>query len=140
MTERKMLMELVKKITDNRGDLSQTDFVSFLIDSQLKDEAKSKAAVSREEFDDLRQDVKKLLDKVGGPKDSKFVTKIEMASFQQDTKRLLKNFVDFFIGYGLEIGKDSSIADLEELTSQLGDIDKKSESSEEGREVKIKWK
>lgn len=140
MTERKMLMELVKKITDNRGDLSQTDFVSFLIDSQLKDEAKSKAAVSREEFNDLRQDVKKLLDRVGGPKDSKFVTKIEMASFQQDTKRLLKNFVDFFIGYGLEIGKDSSIADLEELTSQLGDIDKKSESSEEGREVKIKWK
>jgi Rps23 Pro-64 3,4-dihydroxylase Tpa1-like proline 4-hydroxylase len=140
MTERKMLMELVKKITDNRGDLSQTDFVSFLIDSQLKDEAKSKVAVSREEFDDLRQDVKKLLDKVGGPKDSKFVTKIEMASFQQDTKRLLKNFVDFFIGYGLEIGKDSSITDLEELTSQLGDIDKKSESSEEGREVKIKWK
>jgi len=140
MTERKMLMELVKKITDNRGDLSQTDFVSFLIDSQLKDEAKSKIAVSREEFDDLRQDVKKLVDRVGGPKDSKFVTKIEMASFQQDTKRLLKNFVDFFIGYGLEIGKDSSIADLEELTSQLGDIDKKSESSEEGREVKIKWK
>ncbi len=140
MTERKMLMELVKKITDNRGDLSQTDFVSFLIDSQLKDEAKSKAAVSREEFDDLRQDVKKLLDRVGGPKDSKFVTKIELASFQQDTKRLLKNFVDFFIGYGLEIGKDSPIADLEELTSQLEDIDKKSESSEEGREVKIKWK
>ena len=33
MTERKMLMELVKKITDNRGDLSQTDFVNFLIDN-----------------------------------------------------------------------------------------------------------
>ncbi len=140
MTERKMLMDLVKKITDNRGDLSQTDFVSFLIDSQLKDEAKSKAAVSREEFDDLRQDVKKLLAKIGGPKDSKFVTKIELASFQQDTKRLLKNFVDFFIGYGLELGKDSPLADLEELTNKLGDIDKETESSEEGREVKIKYK
>ena len=140
MTERKMLMELVKKITDNRGDLSQADFVNFLIDSQLKDEAKSKAAVSREEFDDLRQDVKKLLAKIGGPKDSKFVTKIELASFQQDTKRLLKNFVDFFIGYGLELGKDSPLADLEELTNKLGDIDKETESSEEGREVKIKWK
>ena len=140
MTERKMLMELVKKITDNRGDLSQTDFVSFLIDSQLKDEAKSKAAVSREEFDDLRQDVKKLLAKIGGPKDTKFVTKVELASFQQDTKRLLKNFVDFFIGYGLELGKDSPLADLEELTNKLGDIDKETESSEEGREVKIKWK
>ncbi len=140
MTERKMLMELVKKITDNRGDLSQTDFVNFLIDSQLKDEGKSKAAVSREEFDDLRQDVKKLLAKIGGPKDSKFVTKVELASFQQDTKRLLKNFVDFFIGYGLELGKDSPLADLEELTNKLGDIDKETESSEEGREVKIKWK
>ncbi|MEE8583197.1 MAG: hypothetical protein ABUK03_03065 [Dehalococcoidales bacterium] len=139
MTERKMLMELVKKITDNRGDMSQTDFVSFLIDSQLKDEAKSKAAVSREEFDDLRQDVKKLLAKIGGPKDTKFVTKAELASFQQDTKRLLKNFVDFFIGYGLELGKDSPLADLEELTSKLGEIDKESESFE-GQEVKIKYK
>jgi hypothetical protein len=134
-----MLMELVKKITDNRGDMSQTDFVSFLIDSQLKDEAKTKAAVSREEFDDLRQDVKKLLTKIGGPKDTKFVTKAELASFQQDTKRLLKNFVDFFIGYGLELGKDSPLADLEELTSKLGDIDKESESFE-GQEVKIKYK
>jgi Rps23 Pro-64 3,4-dihydroxylase Tpa1-like proline 4-hydroxylase len=134
-----MLMELVKKITDNRGDMSQTDFVSFLIDSQLKDEAKSKAAVSREEFDDLRQDVKKLLAKIGGPKDTKFVTKAELASFQQDTKRLLKNFVDFFIGYGLELGKDSPLADLEELTSKLGEIDKESESFE-GQEVKIKYK
>lgn len=138
MSERKMLMELVKKITDNRGDLSQADFVSFLIDSQLKGEAK--AEVSREEFEDLRQDVKKLLASVGGPKDTRFVTKAELASFQQDTKRLLKNFVDFFIGYGLELGKDSPIADLEELTSKLGDIDKESESSEEGREVKIKYK
>jgi hypothetical protein len=140
MTERKMLLELVKKITDNRGDLSQTDFISFLVDSQLKDEAKAKAEVTREEFDDLRQDVKKLLAKVGGPKDAKFVTKEELASFQQDTKRLLKNFVDFFIGYGLELGKDSPLADLEELTSKLGEIDKEAESSEEGREVKIKWK
>ena len=139
MTERKMLMELVKKITDNRGDMSQTDFVSFLIDSQLKDEAKTKAAVSREEFDDLRQDVKRLLTKVGGPKDTKFVTKAELASFQQDTKRLLKNFVDFFIGYGLELGKDSPLADLEELTSKLGDIDKETESFE-SQEVKIKYK
>jgi hypothetical protein len=140
MTERKMLLELVKKITDNRGDLSQTDFVSFLIDSQLKGEAKTKAEVSREEFDDLRQDVKKLLDKVGGPKDTKFVTKEELASFQQDTKRLLKNFVDFFIGYGLELGKDSPLADLEELTNKLGEIDKEAESFEEGQVVKIKYK
>jgi hypothetical protein len=140
MTERKMLLELVKKITDNRGDLSQTDFVSFLIDSQLKGEAKTKAEVTREEFDDLRQDVKKLLDKVGGPKDTKFVTKEELASFQQDTKRLLKNFVDFFIGYGLELGKDSPLADLEELTNKLGEIDKEAESFEEGQVVKIKYK
>jgi hypothetical protein len=140
MTERKMLLELVKTITDNRGDMSQSDFISFLVDSHLKDEAKAKAEVTREEFDDLRQDVKKLLTRVGGPKDSKFVTKEQLASFQQDTKRLLKNFVDFFIGYGLELGKDSPLADLEELTSKLGDIDKENSPSEEGREVKIKWK
>jgi hypothetical protein len=139
MTERKMLMELVKKITENRGELSQSDFIGFLVDSQLTEDAKAKVEVTKEEFDELRQDVKKLLAKVG-TKETKFVTKEELSSFQQDTKRLLKNFVDFCIGYGLELGKDSPIADLEELTSKLGDLDKEINPSEEGREVKIKWK
>jgi len=39
MGEKRMLIvpaELIKKIDDNRGDMSQAEFIDFLIDSQLK--------------------------------------------------------------------------------------------------------
>ena len=43
MAEKRMLIvpaELVKRINDNRGDLSQGEFINFLIDSRLKKETK----------------------------------------------------------------------------------------------------
>jgi len=137
MAEKRMLImpgELVNKINDNRGDLSQADFINFLIDSHLKEEVKEPGYVTREEIQALKQDIKKLL-----ATDSKYATKEEMQVFQQDTKRLLKSFVDFFIGYGLELGKESPKADLAELTSKLAELDG-GLGPEEGREVKIKWK
>lgn len=137
MAEKRMLImpgELVNKINDNRGDLSQADFINFLIDSHLKEEVKEPGYVTREEIQALKQDIKKLL-----ATDSKYATKEEMQVFQQDTKRLLKSFVDFFIGYGLELGKESPKADLAELTSKLAELDSDL-GPEEGREVKIKWK
>lgn len=137
MAEKRMLImpgELVNKINDNRGDLSQADFINFLIDSHLKEEVKEPGYVTREEIQALKQDIKKLL-----ATDSKYATKEEMQVFQQDTKRLLKSFVDFFIGYGLELGKESPKADFAELTSKLAELDSDL-GPEEGREVKIKWK
>jgi len=137
MAEKRMLImpgELVNKINDNRGDLSQADFINFLIDSHLKEEVKEPGYVTGEEIQALKQDIKKLLST-----DSKYATKEEMQVFQQDTKRLLKSFVDFFIGYGLELGKESPKADFAELTSKLAELDSDL-GPEEGREVKIKWK
>ena len=43
MSEKRMLImpaELVKKIDDNRGDMTQVEFIDFLIDGQLKEETK----------------------------------------------------------------------------------------------------
>jgi len=137
MAEKRMLImpgELVNKINDNRGDLSQADFINFLIDSHLKEEVKEPGYVTREEIQALKQDIKKLL-----ATDSKYATKEEMQVFQQDTKKLLKSFVDFFIGYGLELGKESPKTDFAELTSKLAELDSDL-GPEEGREVKIKWK
>jgi hypothetical protein len=109
-------MELIKKIDENRGDMNQAEFINFLIDSQLKD----------------------------SPKEQQYVTKEEIRSFEQDMKNLFKSFLDFFVGYGLELGKQSPKNELEELTSKLQDLEKDLDSeidtdSEKGKAT-IKWK
>ena len=136
MTEKRMLIlpaELTKKIDDNRGDLSQAEFLNFLIDNQLKEVSKPAAGVSHEDMDQLKAEFAKMLNK----ESYKYALKEEMAGFQEDTKKLMKSFVDFFIGYGLELGKEGPL-DLKEMTSKFTGVDK--DVSEEGREVKIKWK
>jgi hypothetical protein len=94
MSEKRMLIvdaELVKKIDDNRGDMSRTEFINFLIASQLKEESKKQDGVSREEFH----------------------------QFQEGTKELLRNFLEFFISYGLELGKQPKDSEFEQLTQKL---------------------
>jgi hypothetical protein len=94
MSEKRMLIvdaELVKKIDDNRGDMSRSEFINFLIESQLKEESKKKDGVTREEFH----------------------------QFQEGTKELLRNFLEFFISYGLELGKQPKDNEFEQLTQKL---------------------
>jgi hypothetical protein len=96
MSEKRMLIvdaELVKKIDDNRGDLGQSEFINFLIDSGLKEkeEGKKQGSVTREEFH----------------------------QFQEGTKELLRNFLEFFISYGLELGKQPSDNEFEQLAQRL---------------------
>jgi len=118
MGEKKMLIvptELVKKIDDNRGDMSQAEFIDFLIDSQLNQKTKEHA-------------------------EKEYATKEEMCSLEQDIKKLLKSFLDFFISYGLELGKQSPKTEFEELTSRLQELENDLGSESEGKEAKIKWK
>ncbi len=118
MGEKRMLIvptELVKKIDDNRGDMSQAEFIDFLIDSQLKQKTKEYA-------------------------EKEYATKEEMCSLEQDIKKLLKSFLDFFISYGLELGKQSPKTEFEELTSRLQELENDLGSESEGKEAKIKWK
>ena len=94
MSEKRMLIvgaELVTKIDDNRGDMGRSEFISFLIDSQFKEESKKQDGVTREEFH----------------------------QFQEGTKELLRNFLEFFISYGLELGKQPSDNEFEQLAQKL---------------------
>jgi len=96
MSEKRMLIvdaELVKKVDDNRGDMGQSEFINFLIETQLreKEEGKKQGSVSREEFH----------------------------QFQEGTKELLRNFLEFFISYGLELGKQPSDNEFEQLAQKL---------------------
>ena len=103
MSEKRMLIlpaEVVQKIDDNRGDTSQAEFISLLIDNQLKEKEK----------------------------DHKYATKEEVQVFQEDIKRLLRQFLDFYVSYGLEMGKTGATIgqpnDFEELTSKLQGLQK----------------
>jgi hypothetical protein len=96
MSEKRMLIvdaELVKKVDDNRGDMGRSDFINFLIENQLneKETSKKQDGVTREEFH----------------------------QFQEGTKELLRNFLEFFISYGLELGKQPGDNEFEQLAQKL---------------------
>ena len=137
MSDKRMLIlpaELVKKIDDNRGDMSQADFLDYLMESHFKSDTRSNS-VACDEIDALKKDLAALM-----IREKKLATKDELEAFHEDTKKLLKSFVDFFVGYGLELGDKSPSIDLRDITGKLKDLDKASLSEDEGREVKIKWK
>ena len=115
MAEKRMLIvptELAKRIDENRGDMTQAEFISFLIDSQLEKETK----------------------------EPQYATKEEVYSLEQDMKKLLKSFLDFFVNYGLELGKRSPEDEFEELTGKLKGLQKDLDSDSEERKATIKWK
>jgi len=96
MSEKRMLIvdaELVKRIDDNRGDIGRSEFINFLIESELKEKEEGKKQVS--------------------------VTREEFHQFQEGTKELLRNFLEFFISYGLELGKQPSDNEFEQLARKL---------------------
>ena len=115
MTDQRMLIvpaEVAKRIDENRGDMSQADFINFLIDSQFKKESK----------------------------ETKYATKDEFVAFEHDMKSLLKSFLDFFVNYGLELGQQGDDTDFKELTSKLEGLQKDLGSDSEKGKVTIKWK
>ena len=118
MGDKRMLIvpeELVKRIDENRGDMGQSAFIEFLIDSQLT-EKKEKA------------------------QEQQYVTKEEFRILEQDIKALLRRSLDFFVSYGLELGKQSPKTEFEELNSRLQELESDLVSEDTSKEAKIKWK
>ena len=97
--EKRMLIvdaDLVKKIEENRGDMNISEFINFLIESQFKRT-------------------------VAGPTNS-HVTKEEFRQFELGIRELLRNFLEFFLSYGLELGKQNPEKELDKLTQKLKSI------------------
>ena len=119
MAEKRMLIvpaDLAQKIDDNRGDMSRSDFIEFLIDCQLKLETKDKQPAVQ------------------------YATKEEIKSLEQDMKRLLKSFLDFFLNYGLEMGTQPKEDEFEEITSKLKGLEKDTDPDNDKGRATIKWK
>jgi hypothetical protein len=183
MGEKRMLImpaEVIRRIDENRGDMSQAEFIDFLIDSQLKEEVKEQQYANKEEVLSLidsrleekakeqdyagKEEVLSLIDsKLEEAKEQQYVSKEEVLSliddrlkeeakernyvsreeikaFEQDIKSLLKTFLDFFVSYGLELGKQSPKAEFEELSGKLEELESHLASEGESKEAKIKWK
>ena len=120
MAEKRMLIvpaELVRRIDENRGDMSQAEFIDFLIDGQLKEETKTKTK-----------------------EQAKYVTEEQFRSLEQDMKKLLRSFLDFFVSYGLELGKQSPQSEFEEIASRLQGLEKELEADVGKGKATIKWK
>ncbi len=86
--------EVAKRVDENRGDMSRSDFLTFLIDSQLKEDSGNHSYADKVDREELNQ-------------------------FTQGMKELLRNFLDFFLSYGLELGKEPQDKGFEELTQKL---------------------
>jgi hypothetical protein len=99
MSEKRMLIidaEVAKKVEENRGSMDQSDFIAFLIDSKLKGDAK--------QCDPAKQE---------------YATREDFIQFQQGIKELLRNFMEFFLSYGLELSEQPDDSAMKELNKQL---------------------
>jgi hypothetical protein len=86
--------DIVKQIDENRGEMNRTEFVNYLIQCQLKDQANQKESVSKEEYQ----------------------------QFARQMTGLLHNFLQFFISYGMAMGHGKSNADIQALNQQLDSL------------------
>ena len=94
--------DVTKQIDENRGEMNRTEFVNFLIQSQLKECYSQQSYVGKEEF----------------------------YRFTQEMKELLRNFLDFILT--LELAKQSQDNSFEEWCQKIEALDNLDSSDEEG--------
>ena len=105
MTEKRMLIldaGTVRKVEENRGDMSVSEFINLLIDSHL--------------------------DEPSAPQQSELVTKEEFHHFEEGIRDLLRSFLEFFLSYGLELGKQPTDGELDKLSFKLQGLTKSSKT------------
>ena len=95
--------DVVKQIDKNRGELNRTEFVNYLIQCQLDEQDNQEQYVKREEID----------------------------NFMRQIMELLHNFLQFFVSYGMSIGKSQQNEDFQNLNQQLESFYKQDDEDEE---------
>ena len=95
--------DVVKQIDKNRGELNRTEFVNYLIQCQLDEQDNQEQYVKKEDMDD----------------------------FMRQIMELLHNFLQFFVSYGMSLGKPQDNEDFQNLNQQLESFYKQDEEDEE---------
>ena len=113
--------DLAQKIDENRGDMTRAEFIDALIDNLVTGKSEEKSSGK-----------------------SDFATRSELLSFEQDMKQLLKNFLDFFMAYGMEFSENGQLLEIEKFTSKLQGLQKDLGAENNGKSIggksTIKWK
>ncbi len=133
MSERRILIvdaELIDRIDANRNDMSRTEFLSFLMDSYLKKEGRPDDAGHRGDAHQSRDEVKDLLKALVADSHRKeikledYVTREELQQVHDGIRDLLRSFLDFFVTYGLEIGRQPQDSEFQQLSQKLQALDR----------------
>lgn len=101
--------DIVKQIDESRGELNRTEFVNVLIQAQLKESLKQNDCVKTEDFQ----------------------------HFSKEIMGLLHNFLQFFVSYGMAMGRQYPTDDIQSLNQQLESIEKLDELNDEGPELNL---
>ena len=99
MAEKRMFIVdagVARKVDESRGEMSRSEFIDFLIEGQLREDKEHK----------------------GDAINKNYVTKEELHQSLQGIKELLRSFLEFFLSYGLEVGKHSD-KNFNELSQKL---------------------
>ena len=95
--------DVVRQIDENRGELNRTEFVNYLIQCQLKEQDEQQQYITKEEFE----------------------------NYLRQIMELLHSFLQFFVSYGMSLGKPEQDVDLETLNQKLESFYKLDEDEEE---------
>jgi uncharacterized protein YaaR (DUF327 family) len=97
--------ELLRKIDENRGDMTRVQLIEFLIGSQLEQGAKAQ-------------------------RETKCATREELRLFKEDVKQFLRSVLDYSVSYWLKpceglpkAEKASPKTEFEELTAELRELE-----------------
>jgi hypothetical protein len=133
VSERRMLVvdaELIDRIDANRNDMSRTEFLEFLMDSYLKRDSKAEESPHRGDAHQAREEVKDLLKALladSQRKESKpddLVHREELNQFYDGIRDLMRSFLDFFVTYGLEMGREPQDTEFQQLSQKLQALDR----------------
>ncbi|MCX7911807.1 MAG: hypothetical protein N2506_02430 [Dehalococcoidales bacterium] len=83
--------DVVRQIDENRGEMTRTEFVNYLIQCQLREFAGAK----------------------------QYVTKEDLYNFTRQVTDVLRGFLEFFISYGILLNHKQSREDIRSLSEQL---------------------
>jgi hypothetical protein len=95
--------EVVRKVEEKRGDMSHSEFLKSLLDGQPKETAGTHNYVTKEEFH----------------------------QFEQGMKKLLRNFLEFFLSYGLELGEPPQDETFDQLSQKLQSLSSSSNQAKQ---------
>jgi hypothetical protein len=95
--------EVVRKVEEKRGNMSHSEFLKSLLDGQPKET----------------------------PSTHDYLTKEEFHQFEQGMKKLLRHFLEFFLSYGLELSNPPQDEAFNELSQKLQSLSSSSNQAKQ---------